>query len=128
MWTLPLGQILIRTAQGLVIVLSILMFMFIIGDGLPDISEMSPRQTILLVSFIVILTGMNLIWWKRKASAWTILGGSASFWLIQIIYNSGFWVHWFFFIYPFIALLIFLSDKYPSIQIGKKKRKYTKRK
>lgn len=128
MWSLPTGTMLIRTAQGLVIIMSLLMLMFIFGDGLPDLSEMSPRQTILMVSFIVILIGMNLIWWKQRASLWTILGASTSFWLIQVIYNSGFWIHWFFFTYPFIALLIFLSDKYPTIQIGKKKRRHTKRK
>jgi len=123
------GKLLILTVKTLVVVFSILMLMFILGDGLPDFSEMSPRETILLICFIGILIGMNFIWWREKTSAWIIVGSSIAFWLIQVIYTASFWMHWLFLLYPLMAVMIFLSYRYPEYQISdKKKKKRIKRK
>ena len=123
MMTIPSGKIVVITVKVLSVILSLLMLMFIFGEGLPAIGEMSPRETILLVCFSGILTGLILVWIKIKAAAWIILGSSAAFWLIEIIYQSNFWLHWFFLIYPLISLLIFLSEKYTTVNLGKPVKK-----
>ena len=132
---IPTGKILIWTTKAFAVVLSILMFMFMFGDGFPDFSEMSPRKTILFICFTGILIGLNLIWRRPKAAAWTVAGSSAAFWLIEVIYTSTFWMHWFFLIYPLIAIMIFISFKYPVYELDlptinktKPKRKKTKKK
>jgi hypothetical protein len=116
---IPTGKIMIITVKVLSIILSILMLMFIFGDGLPEIGDMSPRETILLVCFTGMLVGLVLVWFKQKAAAWTILGASAAFWLVEVIYNSSFWIHWFFLLYPIAGVLLFLSEKYETIDFGK---------
>jgi len=127
-------MILLWTARALSAILSILMIMFMFGDRFPNFSRMSPRETILFICFFGIFTGLNLIWKLPKPAAWTITGSSAAFWLIQVIYTSGFWMHWFFLLYPLIAVMIFLSFKYPEYEIEslkrtkKKSKKRTKRK
>jgi len=108
--------------------------MFMFGDGFPDFGAMSPRETILFICFFGILVGLNLVWRLPVASAWTVAGSSAAFWLIEVIYTGGFWMHWFFLIYPLIAIMIFLSFRYPVYEFNiknpkeKKKRRKTKRK
>ena len=128
MVVIPSGRIMIWTAKVLSVILSILMFMFIFGEGLPEIGEMSPRETILLVCFAGILCGLILIWFRLKAAAWTIIGSAAAFWLVEIIYTSSFWIHWFFLLFPAIGILIFLSQKYEKIDFGKPRKRSFKRK
>ena len=132
---IPTGKILVWTAKILSVILSILMLMFMFGDGFPDFSKMSPRETILFICFTGIFVGLNLIWRNPKAAGWTIAGSSAAFWLIEVIYTASFWMHWFFLIYPLIAVMIFLSFKYPDYELvlpvkGKKKtrKRRTKKK
>ena len=110
------------------------MIMFMFGDGFPDFKVMPPRKTILFICFTGILIGLNLVWRLPKAAAWTIAGSSAAFWLIEVIYSAGFWMHWFFLLYPLLAVMIFLSFKYPVYEFEgikrtkKKKKRRTKRK
>jgi hypothetical protein len=131
---IPTGKILLWMAKIFSAILSILMIMFMFGDGFPDFSWMSPRETILFICFFGMFVGLNLLWYIPKPAAWTIAGSAFAFWLIEVIYTGGFWMHWFFFLYPLIAVIIFLSFKYPEYEIeqfkSKKKagRKRTKRK
>lgn len=131
---IPTGKILLWTVKVLSIVLSILMLMFIFGNGFPDFGAMSPRETILLLCFTGLLVGMNLIWRLPNAAAWTIAGSSGAFWLVEVIYTASFWMHWFFLIFPLMSVLIFLSFKYPEYKFvfpkksSKKKRGRPKKK
>ncbi|GEM_PF-4161387 len=120
---IPTGIIILWTARAISAILSILMIMKMFGNGFPDFSLMSPRKTILFICFFGILVGLNLLWKLPRAAAWTIAGSSAAFWLIEVIYTGKFWLHWFFLLYPLIAVMIFLSFKYPEYEIEKFARK-----
>ena len=123
----PTGKILLWTVKVLVVILSILMLMFLFGNGVPDFAAMSPRETILFLCFTGILVGLNLVWRLPNAAAWTIAGSSVAFWLIEVIYTAGFWMHWFFLIFPLISVMIFISFKYPEYDFVFSKKHTKKR-
>ena len=93
-------------AKSISLIMLILLLMFMIGEGIPQIGEKSPRELILLICMFILVMGMFMIWWKEKAAAYTILGSSAAFWLINTIYSASFWFHWLFFIFPLIGVLL----------------------
>ena len=99
-------------AKSISVIMLILLLMFMFGEGIPQIGEKSPRELILLICMFILIVGMFMIWWKEKAAAYTIMGSSTAFWLINAIYSGGFWFHWLFLIFPLIGgLLLFTINK-----------------
>lgn len=102
------------------VVMLILLLMFIFGEGLPQIGEKSPRELILLITLFILAIGMILIWWSERPGAYTILGSSVVFWLINSIYSSRFWFHWLFLIF----LIVGGGILYTNLKLkGKSKRR-----
>ena len=119
-----LGNILKWTARVLDVIIGILMLLFIFGEGLPVFADMSPREIILFIAFAVILMGLIVAWWHEKIGAFTILSGTAGFWLFNTIYSGKFWIHWFFLLFPIIGVLFLLASQFeddsPKKKPGKK--------
>ena len=119
-----IGNILKWIARVLGVIISVHMFLYIFGEGIPPFAEKSPREIILLIAFTVILIGLIVAWWQERIGSFIILSGTAGFWLFYTIYSGKFWIHWFFLIFPIIGVLFLLASQFeeepPKKKPGKK--------
>lgn len=117
-----MSKIVIYIARGLSLILTVLMLMFLFGEGLPDLSGLGATTIILYSLFTIIIIGLILGWWYDKIAGYLIIGSSLSFWIVMCINSGKFWIHWFLLIYFIIGVLFILATQFDKPPKRKSKK------
>jgi hypothetical protein len=88
--------------------LLILVFMVIIGEGLPDVRTFSRGEIVSAITFIIMIAGLIVGWWRELAGAMLILGGFLAFMASEYAASGDMGMGRIFMLFPFAGALFLL--------------------
>jgi hypothetical protein len=88
--------------------LLILVFMVIIGEGLPDVRTFSRGEIVSAITFIIMIAGLIVGWWRELAGAILILGGFLAFMASEYAASGDMGMGRIFMLFPFAGALFLL--------------------
>ena len=88
--------------------LLILVVMVIVGEGLPDARAFSRGEIVSAITFVVMIAGLGVGWWRELAGAILILGGFLAFMASEYAASGDMGMGRIFMLFPFAGALFLL--------------------
>ncbi|MFA4947691.1 MAG: hypothetical protein WC674_04165 [Candidatus Krumholzibacteriia bacterium] len=88
--------------------LLILVFMVVIGKGLPDVRTFSRGEIVSAILFVIMSAGLVVGWWRELAGAILIIGGFLAFMASEYAASGDMGMGRIFMLFPFSGSLFLL--------------------
>lgn len=95
-------------ARVLSVALLILVFMMVAGEGFPRLSETSPREVLLSVSFVAMIAGLVVGWLSELVGGLLIVFGFGAFMIVEYAATGDAGMSWVFALFPAAGVLYLL--------------------
>ena len=87
--------------------LLVLVIMVIVGEGLPDLRTFSRWEIVSAITFVIMLAGLIVGWWRELAGAVLIIGGFLAFLASEYAVSGDMGMSGIFMLFPFAGALFF---------------------
>ena len=94
------------TARWLGSGLALLVVVFVVGEGLPSLSALEPRELVMFAALFAMCAGVALSWTSELAGGLVVLAGFAVFSATNAVATGSFWTGWVIALFGIVGLLL----------------------
>lgn len=87
-------------ARVLSVALLILVVMMVVGEGFPELSDLSTREIFLSASFVAMIAGLVVGWLREMAGGLLIVCGFGAFMIVEYVATGDAGMSWVFALFP----------------------------